>query len=212
MLKIENSFALLSDEELVERMTAPDVDEKLHEYFFYVKCAPILKYLSKKLYGSCDITILTGELYEFIASNDWAVIRKWEKRNEASLFSYIARCATNYFINKENSEKKRQDKETLTSTPGIIEQISSFTEENEDESLPIWKAYDMLNERDREVLRLLVIEGFQMLTVAKELWKYVDSKQDISELSPKRIQGTISMIKHRAQLALLENLEKLSRN
>lgn len=212
MLKIENSFALLSDEELVERMTAPDVDEKLHEYFFYVKCAPILKYLSKKLYGSCDITILTGELYEFIASNDWAVIRKWEKRNEASLFSYIARCATNYFINKENSEKKRQDKETLTSTPGIIEQISSFTEENEDESLPIWKAYDMLNERDREVLRLLVIEGFQMLTVAKELWKYVDSKQDISELSPKRIQGTISMIKHRAQLALLDNLEKLSRN
>lgn len=212
MLKIENSFALLSDEELVERMTAPDVDEKLHEYFFYVKCAPILKYLSKKLYGSCDITILTGELYEFIASNDWAVLRKWEKRNEASLFSYIARCATNYFINKENSEKKRQDKETLTSTPGIIEQISSFTEENEDESLPIWKAYDMLNERDREVLRLLVIEGFQMLTVAKELWKYVDSKQDISELSPKRIQGTISMIKHRAQLALLENLEKLSRN
>ena len=212
MLKIENSFALLSDEELVERMTAPDVDEKLHEYFFYVKCAPILKYLSKKLYGSCDITILTGELYEFIASNDWAVIRKWEKRNEASLFSYIARCATNYFINKENSEKKRQDKETLTSTPGIIEQISSCTEENEDESLPIWKAYDMLNERDREVLRLLVIEGFQMLTVAKELWKYVDSKQDISELSPKRIQGTISMIKHRAQLALLENLEKLSRS
>lgn len=212
MLKIEKSFALLSDEEFVERMTAHDVDEKLHEYFFYVKCAPILKYLSKKLYGSCDITILTGELYEFIASNDWAVLRKWEKRNEASLFSYIARCATNYFINKENSEKKRQDKETLTSSPGIIEQISSFTEESEDESLPIWKAYNMLNERDREVLRLLVIEGFQMLTVAKELWKYVDSKQDISELSPKRIQGTISMIKHRAQLALLENLEKLSRS
>ncbi len=212
MLKIEKSFALLSDEEFVERMTAHDVDEKLHEYFFYVKCAPILKYLSKKLYGSCDITILTGELYEFIASNDWAVLRKWEKRNEASLFSYIARCATNYFINKENSEKKRQDKETLTSAPGIIEQISSFTEESEDESLPIWKAYNMLNERDREVLRLLVIEGFQMLTVAKELWKYVDSKQDISELSPKRIQGTISMIKHRAQLALLENLEKLSRS
>ena len=78
--------------------------------------------------------------------------------------------------------------------------------------MPIWKAYDMLNERDREVLRLLVIEGFQMLTVAKEIWKYVDSKQDISELSPKRIQGTISMIKHRAQLALLENLEKLSRS
>lgn len=211
MLRIENSFALLSDEELVERMTLPDADEKLREYFFYVKCAPFLRYISRKLYGSCDTTIITGELYEFIASNDWAVLRKWEKRNEASLSSYIARCATNYFINKENSERKRQEKETPTSTPGIIELLSSFTEESEDDSLPIWQAYNMLNERDREVLRLLVIEEFQMLAVAKELWKYVDSKQDISQLTPKRIQGTISMIKHRAQLALLENLEKLSK-
>ena len=77
--------------------------------------------------------------------------------------------------------------------------------------MPIWKAYSMLNERDREVLRLLVIEGHQMLSVAKDLWKFVDSKQDVSQLPAKRIQGTISMIKHRAQLALLENLEKLSR-
>lgn len=208
----ENRYALLCDEELVERMTARTVDSKLHEYFFYVKCAPFLKYLSKKLYGSNDITIITGELYEFIAGDDWAVLRKWKRRNNASLVSYLARCATNYFINKENSEKKRQDKESLASAPGILEQISSFTEESEDDSLPIWKAYSMLNERDREVLRLLVIEGLQMLTAAKELWKYVDSKQDISQLPPKRIQGTISMIKHRAQLALLENLEKLSKS
>ncbi|MBR5813824.1 MAG: hypothetical protein IKY37_05180 [Bacteroidaceae bacterium] len=211
MLKKENSFAHLSDEEFVKRMTVPEVDEKLHEYFLYVKCAPFLKYISKKLYGSSDITILAGEFYEFIASNDWSLLRKWEGRNEASLFSYIARCATNYFINKVNSEKKRQDKEALTSEPGIIEQISSFTDESEDNSLPIWKAYSMLNERDREVLRLLVIEGHQMLSVAKDLWKFVDSKQDVSQLPAKRIQGTISMIKHRAQLALLENLEKLSR-
>ena len=211
MLKKENSFAHLSDEEFVKRMTVPEVDEKLHEYFLYVKCAPFLKYISKKLYGSSDITILAGEFYEFIASNDWSLLRKWEGRNEASLFSYIARCATNYFINKVNSEKKRQDKEALTSEPGIIEQISSFTDESEDNSLPIWKAYSMLNERDREVLRLLVIEGHQMLSVAKDLWKFVDSKQDVSQLPATRIQGTISMIKHRAQLALLENLEKLSR-
>ena len=211
MLKKENSFAHLSDEEFVKRMTVPEVDEKLHEYFLYVKCAPFLKYISKKLYGSSDITILAGEFYEFIASNDWSLLRKWEGRNEASLFSYIARCATNYFINKVNSEKKRQDKEALTSEPGIIEQISSFTDESEDNSLPIWKAYSMLNERDREVLRLLVIEGHQMLSVAKDLWKFVDSKQDVSQLPAQRIQGTISMIKHRAQLALLENLEKLSR-
>ncbi len=205
----ENRYALLCDKELIERITAPIADSRLHEYFFYVKCAPFLKYLSRKLYGSNDITILTGEFYEFIANDNWAVLRKWEKRNEASLYSYIARCATNYFVNKEIAEKKRMDKEALASDPGIIELLQSFSEDTEDESLPVWKAYNMLNERDREVLRLLVIEEHQVLTVAKELWKYVDSKQDISQLTPKRIQGTISMIKHRAQLTLLENLEKL---
>ena len=155
MLKKENSFAHLSDEEFVKRMTVPEVDEKLHEYFLYVKCAPFLKYISKKLYGSSDITILAGEFYEFIASNDWSLLRKWEGRNEASLFSYIARCATNYFINKVNSEKKRQDKEALTSEPGIIEQISSFTDESEDNSLPIWKAYSMLNEIEMKNVELI---------------------------------------------------------
>lgn len=208
----ENRYALLGDEELVEGITAPAADSKLHEYFFYVKCAPFLKYLSRKLYGSNDITILTGEFYEFMANDNWSVLRKWEKRNDASLYSYIARCATNYFVNKEIAEKKRKDKETLTSDPGTIEYLLSFTDDTEDESLPIWKAYSMLNERDREVLRLLVIEEHQVLSVANELWKYVDSKQDISLLTPKRIQGTISMIKHRAQLALLENLEKLDRS
>lgn len=212
MQRNENGYALLCDEELVERITSPTADNKLHKYFFYVKCAPFLKYLSRKLYGSSDITILTGEFYEFIANDDWAVLRKWEKRNDASLYSYIARCATNYFVNKEIAEKKRRDKETLASDPGIIELLQSFSEETEDESLPVWKAYNMLCERDREVLRLLVIEEFQMLAVAGQLWKYVDSKQDISQLPPKRIQGTISMIKHRAQLALLENLEKLGRD
>ena len=212
MFRTENGFALLSDEELIERITSSTVDEKLLEYFFYVKCAPFLRFLARKLYGSNDITILTGEFYEFVASNDWALLKKWESRNDASLYSYITRCATHYFINKENSEKKRQDKETPTSAPGIIEQISLLAEEEESEALPIWKAYNMLNERDREVLRLLVIEENQMLSVADILWKYVDSKQDIRQLTPKRIQGTLSMIKHRAQLALLENLEKLSRS
>lgn len=210
MLGVEERFARMSDEEIVERMTAPVADEKLHRYFFYVRCAPFLKYLARRLYGSNDITILTGELFEFIANDDWAILRKWKRINEASLFSYIARCATNYFVSKDMAERKRQDKETLATTPDIIEHLSSLADESETETLPIWRAYNMLNERDREVLRLLVIEENQVMSVAKELWRYVDCKQDISKLSPKRIQGTISMIKHRAQLALLENLEKLT--
>ena len=212
MLKNENKFSNLSDEALVHMMTSPVVDEKLHEYFIYVKCAPFLRYLTRRLYGCNDITLLAGELYEFMAEDNWAVLRKWENRNEASLNSYIARCATNHFVNKEIKEKKRQEREALASDPEIIEHLANITFETENEQLPIWQAYNMLNERDREVLRLLVIEECQVQSVADKIWKYVDSKKEFSQLSPKRIQGTISMIKQRAQLTLLENLEKLSRN
>ena len=75
----------------------------------------------------------------------------------------------------------------------------------------MWQAYNMLNKRDQEVLRLLVIEGKRMLSVAEYLWGFINSKQDISQLSTKRIQGTISMVKQRAQLNLIEHLEKINK-
>lgn len=75
----------------------------------------------------------------------------------------------------------------------------------------VWQAFNMLNKRDQEVLRLLVIEGKRMLSVAEYLWTFIDSKQDISQLTTKRIQGTISMVKQRAQLSLIEHLEKLNK-
>ena len=58
--------------------------------------------------------------------------------------------------------------------------------------------------------RLLVVEEKRMLDIAGDVWKYINSKQSIDKLTPKRIQGSISMAKHRAQLALLDNLSKLT--
>ncbi len=141
------------------------------------------------------------------------MLKKWEGRNGASLSSYIARCATNYFLQKEAAEKKRQENEIQASTPEILEQLASLAEDYDDneEIPPVWQAFNMLNKRDQEVLRLLVIEGKRMLSVAEYLWTFIDSKQDISQLTTKRIQGTISMVKQRAQLSLIEHLEKLNK-
>ena len=141
------------------------------------------------------------------------MLKKWEGRNGASLSSYIARCATNYFLQKEAAEKKRQENEIQASTPEILEQLASLAEDYADneEIPPVWQAFNMLNKRDQEVLRLLVIEGKRMLSVAEYLWTFIDSKQDISQLTTKRIQGTISMVKQRAQLSLIEHLDKLNK-
>lgn len=213
MLKAIDKYSRLSDREWIEAITAPDADRRLQESFFQVKCGPTLRYISLRIYKCHESGHLAGELYEFLSDNNWSVLKKWEGRNGASLSSYIARCATNYFLQKEAAEKKRQENEIQASTPEILEQLASLAEDYDDneEIPPVWQAFNMLNKRDQEVLRLLVIEGKRMLSVAEYLWTFIDSKQDISQLTTKRIQGTISMVKQRAQLSLIEHLDKLNK-
>lgn len=213
MLKAIDKYSRLSDREWIEAITAPDADRRLQESFFQSKCAPTLRYISLRIYKCHDSSHLAGELYEFLSDNNWSVLKKWKGRNGASLSSYIARCATNYFLQKEAAEKKRQENEIQASTPELLEQLASLAEDYDDneEIPPVWQAFNMLNKRDQEVLRLLVIEGKRMLSVAEYLWTFIDSKQDISQLTTKRIQGTISMVKQRAQLNLIEHLEKLNK-
>lgn len=213
MLKAIDKYSRLSDQEWIEAITAPNADRRLQESFFQSKCGPTLRYISLRIYKCHDSSYLAGELYEFLSDNNWSVLKKWEGRNGASLSSYIARCATNYFLQKEAAEKKRQENEIQASTPELLEQLASLAEDYDDheEIPPVWQAFNMLNKRDQEVLRLLVIEGKRMLSVAEYLWTFIDSKQDISQLTTKRIQGTISMVKQRAQLNLIEHLEKLNK-
>lgn len=210
MLEDDSKYAAMSDEEWIEIITSPTTDEKYHRYFFYVKCIPLLRYLARKLYNNGDYLPLMGEFYEFLSDNDWAILKKWEKKNEATLLSYLSRCTINHFLNKENAERRRQSKEILPSTPEAMEYLYHIEDEEQQEEVPIMQAYEMLCERDQTLLRLLVVEEKRMLDIAGDVWKYINSKQSIDKLTPKRIQGSISMAKHRAQLALLDNLSKLT--
>lgn len=212
MLRDESKYTLISDEEWIEKITSPETDEKYHSYFFYVKCIPLLRYIARKIYNRDDYLFLMGEFYEFLSNKEWAVLKKWEKKNEATLLSFLSRCAINHFINKENAERRRQNHEFRPSTPEAIEMMNAVSEEEHQEELPILQAYEMLSERDKEILRLLVIEEKRMLEIAGDVWKYINSKQSLDKLTAKRIQGSISMAKHRAQLALLDNLYKLKGN
>ena len=166
MLKAIDRYARLSDKEWVEALTAPDADRRLQEYFFRTKCGNALRYISLRIYKSNDYSLLAGELYEFLADNNWSVLQKWEGRNGASLSGYISRCATNYFLQKEIAEKKRQENEVQASTPELLEQLASLADDYDDQSEipPVWQSYNMLNKRDQEVLLLLVIEGKLMLS------------------------------------------------
>ncbi len=211
-MRPNREYALLSDKELVERLTAIPPEVELQEYFVCERCKNFLKYIACTLYDSNDSTELLGELYEFLSKDNWNLLKSWKNKNGASLYSYIAHCSINHFTRKKVEEKKRNDREFIPSTPEIFEQLNAFTDEEEQEKVPVWEAFRMLRERDREVLRHLIIDDKKMLDAAPVIWGHLNSKYKLEELPPKKVQSIIAMAKHRALLALVENVKKLTRN
>lgn len=211
--KIEN-YSLLSEQELVERLVARPVDEKLHDFFLHKICRRILKHISLKIFNNADDTELWGEFYEFISKDNWAVLRKWESKNGASLTTYLSFCATNYFVHRQLADKRLEERFVSVSSQ---EDSSLFIDECDDDNEEqytqeqVWDAFYALNERDRTILQELVIDGRSALEAAPVIWEYIKSEKSLSEMSSKRVQCTIAMAKSRAQLALFSNLRKLGK-
>ena len=116
------------------------------------------------------------------------------------------------FSKKSNEEKKRCSHEFIPTDPEFINILEHFTAEEEYETQPVWEAYNMLEERERIVLRLLVIEKKSMKVAAPIIWKYIKSKKSFEETSEKNIQSTISVVKSRAILSLTKKLEELKKH
>ena len=205
-----DKYSSLSDQELIERLTAIPVDEKLYNYFLTKKCRQFLRYISSNIYHCESEKDLWGEFYEFISKDNWAVVRNWKNRNGATLYTYLAYCATNHFIHKKLAEKKEQELLLVPSSQGMYEQLAGFVEEEETHTYPVREAFNMLSLRDQVILRMLVIDGSSALEAAPVIWKYIRNNKPLDEMDPKRVQCTIAMAKHRAQLALLNNIRELS--
>ena len=212
MLKNIHKYENMSDKEFVESLTTEPIDNKLFEYFIYEKCRKLLYYISANFNNSNYIGSVLGEFYEFISDNDWRVLKSWNNKNDCSLNKYLTSCAINYFSKKSNEEKKRCSHEFIPTDPEFINILEHFTAEEEYETQPVWEAYNMLEERERIVLRLLVIEKKSMKVAAPIIWKYIKSKKSFEETSEKNIQSTISLVKSRAILSLTKKLEELKKH
>ena len=208
------NYSQLSDAELIERLTATPVDEKLHNYFFTKKCRQFLRYISSNIYSCESENELWGEFYEFLSKDNWAIMRNWKNRNGASLYTYLAYCTTNHFIHKKLAEKKEQEQFLVPSSQNMYEQLADFVEDEEEavNTYPVREAFNMLSQRDQAILHALVIDEQSALDAAPAIWKYIKNNKPLEEMDPKRVQCTIAMAKHRAQLALLNNLKQITKN
>ena len=208
------NYSQLSDTELIERLTASPVDEKLHSFFFTKKCRQFLRYISSNIYYCESENELWGEFYEFLSKDNWAIVRNWKNRNGASLYTYLAYCTTNHFIHKKLAEKKEQEQFLVPSSQNMYEQLADFVEDEEEavNTYPVREAFNMLSQRDQAILHALVIDEQSALDAAPAIWKYIKNNKPLEEMDPKRVQCTIAMAKHRAQLALLNNLKQITKN
>lgn len=207
MLQKKVCYTTLSDSEWIERLTAFPPDERACKYFFNIKCRIFLKYIANTIFGSDEPSSLLGDFYEYLSHDNWHVLKKFEARNGASLGSYLSRCAVNYFRAKKQAEDKtcHLQIERLD----IITELNLFTQEEETEMPPVWQAYKRLCKRDRDILRLLVIDGKSAIEAADTIWPQVKSAtKDWRQLPAKRVQDTLSMLKKRALLALSLELRK----
>lgn len=209
MWELKHKYENLSDEELVEQLTTGPVDNRLHEYFFYKKCFNLLYFISSNIYKCENSNSIIGEFYEFISDNDWYVLRSWRRKNNSTLSNYLTTCAVNYFIRKTNKEKKRNSIEFIPSDPEFINAMDHLIADEAAEQLPVWEAFNKLDERNQTILQLLVIEGKSVMIAAPAIWKYIKSEKSYEEASEKKIQSTIAMAKSRAILSLTKELKKI---
>ncbi len=201
----QNIYANITDEEWVKKLTSIPYIQPLHRYFFKVKCATFLNYIALNVYNDCMESIL-GEFYEFISSNDWHVLRNYQKKNNASLSTYLSRCSLYHFMKKKKYNKEAAEFFSLDSEE-IMKQLEHLTDEESAPNQHVWKAYSRLKERDRKVLRCLILEEKKSIDVADEIWPYVNSREkNWRKLPVKRVQDTIAMMKRRALFGLVEEI------
>ena len=225
---------------------------KAVRYFMHEFSVPILRYIANNVfamesdseYGESYLQI-TGAYYEFIASpfepdNDpkpkWHRLSLYKGKDDAQLYTYVFRITLRYFIrNKDefvNKEKNANglleyvDYEALLGYD-IAEEEEMSAEEIEEALKHAREAFDLLNEKDQEVLRIMVMEkehwseAFDLLREyldplgpknAWQSWSFEEKQAAIDQYwTPKQKQDAISLLKTRAISHLTDLYNQLKR-
>ena len=208
-MNIKNRFASLTDEEWIDELTKVPANENAHVYFFNVKCAKLLKYISLNVYKSDYYNEILGEFYLLISKDDWRVLRNFENRKNATLYSYLTRCAVNHFITKRKKEIMLEEMHCSIDNYETDESLNNLISEEETDKTQVMTAYNALEPRFKETIQLLVLDGKSSLEAADQLWPYVKSKNNWRDMPVVRVQNTIAMMKHRAIFELTSEFNKL---
>lgn len=195
-----------SDYDWIRILTAEEQDNDAITYFFYNKCQSMLTFVVGQYYKEENISLIIGEFYEYLRRDNCQILTSFKGKNDATLSTYLSKCFINHINNKIKKEQKEQECIEYYSLIDELENIA-YAEEPE-MMMPISEAFKKLDERDKMVLRLLIIKGYSVMEAADAIWPYINSAtKDWRDLSTKEVQTTIGIVKRRALLSLIVKLK-----
>lgn len=233
-----SEFRTLSLKDLIKYLSKHNIDANIEfafrivhnyheeiEYFLGDFSDPILAYISNHITQNENVRT---EYYQYLgrpfdedgANPEWRSIQLYKANNGCSLNSYVNGIACRYFCRITNAKKKRAEKEV-----GLIENLDynallkcdraeeDFPIKEEDpNNARVRRAFEMLDERDKMTLSLLVVEAVSGLEAFDVLSDYMNpedvkdengnvvitGREAMKSWTNKQKQDSVALLKGRA--------------
>lgn len=189
-------------------------------YFFGDYSEPILRFICVKVFSSHKIedAIITikSEYYEFVAKPydkkshkpQWYLLKRYEGRNGLKLKGWLSNNSIHHFSRlKTKSDNEEKNKSELLDFMDYETLLSKdcYESEQSDEELVrnnrAKKAFEMLSEKDQDVINCLVLEKMHWTEAYERLNVYMKPRKgrEVMETwSTKRKQDALAVLKARA--------------
>lgn len=197
--------------------------DTMHQYYFFGEYSkPILAWIIVhalyKSYTSGSEREITGKYYEFVSGPikddipQWAQLRWYKGINNEKLQTWLKRNGCQWF--GKDRVKEGKELELLSeliefkdySALNDIEDEECISDEQLVRERKLQTAWGMLNDKDQEILTIMVIKELHWCESWETLNKHIHpraGREVMSTWTPKRKQDALALLKERA----IEHLE-----
>lgn len=175
----------MSDKEIIDALIARD--EKVTQLFFFRNCRPLFVSIIRYVFSySVDYDEFVNEFYIYLMENDARRLRQFEERS--TIYQWLKTVAIRYFIAKRDRMIDVTPKNTLKDDDKpALRTVTEQSSVNDSErqlvaQMDVERLLALMpNRRYVYVIRRLMLDEAEPLTVAEELGTNVDNLYNIKK-------------------------------
>ena len=167
----------MTDQEIIKGLI--DRDNRITEYFFYVKSRPLLTSIMRAVFSyPVEYDEMVNELYSYLMEDDAAKIRQFQYR--CSIYQWLKVVAVRFYIRRRENMIDATSKESLYMLPeneNAVDQASTITD-----NIDIEQLLEMMpNQRYPDVIRSLLLNDMPPEKYAAQIGVTVDNLYNIKK-------------------------------